>query len=80
MKLLNTVEGFKAYDPQISADISLTSKEISIIVEALQKGIAKGVFGADYVLESSTLFCQFKALETAILYDESKLNEYEDDI
>lgn len=80
MKLLNTVEGYKDYDPQISADISLTSKEISIIVEALQKGIAKGVFGADYVLESRALFSQFKDVETAVLYEELKLNEYEGDI
>lgn len=79
MKLLNTVEGFKGYDPQISAEISLTSKEISLIVEALQKGIANGIFGADYVLESRALFTQFKDVETAVLYDESKLNEYEGD-
>lgn len=80
MELLNIVEGFKGYDPQISAEITLTSKEISAIVEALQKGIAKGIFDAGYLLESRTLLCQFKDVETAVLYEESKLNEYESDI
>lgn len=75
MKVLNIVER-----TQISAEISLTITEISMIVKALEKGFQNGVFGTNNVLESMSLISQFKDIDTVMCYNESKLNPFEDDI